>query len=282
MRPMTDHEGDAVEPIAARHAAVIERLAEAARADARVVAAWLQGSRSDGSDDAFSDIDFYVAVEDEAHGSFDKLALIGQAAPVLVHAELLGGYGVVCLLEGPVKLDFIAEKASASPHIPRPAVKVLVDKAGIDFKTGWEPSREEVARQVDSTIRTTLQGASWPVRLLRRGQWMTHAYSELTLIHNVIVPLMLVQHDARAFHRNPMTRERLLTDAERAAVDSLAQEVLTVLAARSPQASLDAHLRIADAIGRAGRGACAAYGLEFPEAAEAEARSFYEREWPGL
>lgn len=279
---MAENVGDMAEPIAVRHEAVIGRLTEAARADARVVAAWLQGSRSDGSDDAFSDIDFYVAVEDEAHGAFDKLAFIEQAAPVLVHADLLGGYGVVCLLEGPVKLDFIAEKASASPHIPRPAVEVLVDKTGIEFKTGWEPSREEVARQVDSTIRTTLQGASWPVRLLRRGQWMTQAYSELTLIHSVIVPLMLVQHDMRAFHRNPMTRERLLTDDERAEVDSLAQDVLTALAARSPQGSLDAHLRIADAIGRAGRAACAAFGLEFPEDAEAEARSFFEREWPGL
>jgi hypothetical protein len=111
---------------------------------------------------------------------------------------------------------------------------------------------------------------------------MTHAFSELTLIHSVIVPLMLVQHDARAFHRNPMTRERLLSDEQRAEVDSLAREVLTALGARSPEASLRAHLRIVDAMGRVGRAACAAFDLEFPEAAEREARRFYEREWPGL
>jgi hypothetical protein len=270
------------EPIAARHDAVIGRLTDAARSDERVVAAWLQGSRADGSADAFSDIDYYVAIDDEVFNSFDKLEFIGQAARVLVHADLFGQYGVVCLLEGPVKLDFIAEKASTAPNMPRPSVKVLVDKAGITLKTGWEPSREDVARQVDSTIRSTLQGASWPVRLLRRDQWMTHAFSELTLIHNVIVPLMLVQHDARAFHRNPMTHERLLTDAQRATVDALAGEVLSALAARSPAGSLKAHLRITEAIGSAGREACAAFGLEFPEAAEQEARRFYEREWPGL
>jgi hypothetical protein len=162
------------------------------------------------------------------------------------------------------------------------ADRLLVDKAGVKLKTGWEPTREDVARQVDSIIRVTLQGASWPVRLLRRGQWMTHAFSELTLIHSIIVPLMLVQHDARAFHRNPMTRERLLTDDERASVDLLAREVLTALAARSSQASLQAHLRISEAIGRVGRAACAAFGLEFPEAAEQEAHRFYLREWPGL
>lgn len=93
---------------------------------------------------------------------------------------------------------------------------------------------------------------------------------------------MLVQHDARAFHRNAMTREHLLTDEQRAEVDSLAHEVLTALAARSPEASLQAHLRIVDVMGQAGRAACAAFDLEFPEAAEHEARRLYEREWPGL
>jgi hypothetical protein len=79
-----------------------------------------------------------------------------------------------------------------------------------------------------------------------------------------------------------MTRERLLTDEQRTEVDSLTQEVLTALAVRSPAASLQAHLRIVDVMGQAGRGACAAFDLDFPEAAEREARRLYEREWPGL
>ena len=184
--------------------------------------------------------------------------------------------------KGPVKLDFFVERASGAHQIPRPAVRLLFEKAPLRLKTGWEPSRQDVARQIDSVIRATLQGASWPVRLLRRGQWMTHAFSELTLIHNVIVPLLLVQHDARAFHRNAMTRERLLTDEQRAEIDRLTQEVLTALAARSAAASLQAHLRIVDVMGHAGRSACAAFDLDFPEAAEREARRLYEREWLGL
>jgi len=279
---MSDETGDTIEPIAARHDAVIKSLTEAARADERVMAAWLQGSRADGSADAFSDIDYYVAIEDEAFSSFDKLEFVSQVAQVLVHVELFGQYGVACLLEGPVKLDFFAERFSTAPQLPRPAVNLLMEKTPIALKTGWEPSRQDVAKQVDSVIRTTLQGASWPIRLLRRGQWMTHAFSELTLMHSVIVPLMLVQHDARAFHRNAMTRERLLTDAQRAEVESLVDEVLTALAARSAEASRRAHLRIVDVMGRAGRTACAAFGLEFPEHAEGEARRLYEREWPGL
>lgn len=270
------------EPIAARHEAVLEGLTEAAREDDRILAAWLQGSRADGTADQFSDIDFYIAISDEALEAFDKLAFIRQVAQVLVHFEppVLGL--VACLLEGPVKLDLTVEQASSLEERERPAVRVLLDKADIapKLRTTWEPSEQEIARQVDALVRLTFQGATWPVRLLRRGQWMTHAYSELVLIHNVILPLMLVQHDRRAFHRNPMGRERLLPEAERQALDELASEVLRALASRSLAGAYRAHMRINDVLGSVGRSACAAFGLEYPEAAEREALRFYEREWP--
>ena len=272
----------ALDPIEARHEAVIEKLIQAAEADDRVVAAWLQGSRADGTADPFSDIDFYVALKDEAHDSFDRLEFIEQASQVLVHAELPGNLGVVCLLEGPVKLDLLVEQASTVEQSSRPAVKMLVDKDDVGSKlvTGWTPSREDVARQIDQLLRTTFQGASWPVRLLRRQQWMTHAYSEIYLIHNVILPLLLAPNDARVFHRNPMTRERLLPRTDREAIDSLATRVLQSLAARSLPRAYEAHIAVSTALGRAGRAACETFGLEFPEAAEQEALRFYEREWP--
>jgi hypothetical protein len=268
------------EPIAARHEAVLERLRQLACDDPRVVAAWLQGSRADGSDDAFSDIDFYIAVSDDAHDAFDKLAFVSQAALPLVHTGLPGLNALVCLLEGPVKLDFLVERASTAAAVERPAARMLVNKAGLGLRTGWEPDDAGIARQIDQSLRTTFQGATWPVRLLRRRQWTTHAFSELTLIHSLIVPLMLVQHDRRAFHRNQMTRERLLTADERARVDRVAQEVLSALASHSLSEAYSAHVRIVELMGRVGREACAAYGLEFPEAAEREALRFYEREWP--
>ena len=273
---------DDVDPIAARHEGVIGRLTEAARGDDRIVAAWLQGSRADGSEDPFSDIDFYVAVVDESFDAFEPLTFIQQAAPALVHVEFPFAKGVACLLEGPVKLDLLVEKSSAVGRTERVAARMLLDKDGVAsrLRLGWEPGDAEIARQIDQSLRTTFQGATWPVRLLRRGQWMTHAFSELTLIHSLIVPLMLVQHDRRAFQRNQMTRERLLTDDERARIDNVAQEVLSALAARSLADAYRAHLGIVDLMGRVGREACAAYGLEFPEAAEQEALRFYEREWP--
>ena len=272
----------AQDPFEARHEAVLEKLIKVAQADDRIVAAWLQGSRADGSADPFSDIDLYIAISDEAYDSFDRLEFIEQAANVLVHAELPGKLGFVCLLEGPVKLDMLIEKASAVGQPKRPAAKMLIDKGNVESKliTGWTPTHEDVGSGVDQLLRMTFQGASWPVRLLRRGQWMTHTYSEMTLIHSVIVPLLLAPHDARTFHRNPMTLERLLPRAEREEVDTLAGDVLTALVSRSFEKAYSVHLRITDMLGRAGRAACETFDLEFPEAAEQEALRFYEREWP--
>jgi predicted nucleotidyltransferase len=269
------------EPIAARHEAVIERLTEAAQRDERIAAAWLQGSRADGSADAFSDIDFYVAVTDEAFDAFDKLAFISQAARVLVHLDPYPGL-TICLLEGPVKLDFMVEKLSRIADSKRPAAAMLVDKADLSgqLQTGWEPDEREIARRVDEALRVTFQGASWPVRLLRRGQWATYAYSEMMLIVGTIVPLLLVQRDRRAFVRNAMSRERLLTDDERREIHKLTNETLRALAAESLAEAYRAHVRICDVMGRVGRAACTAFSVAFPEAAEAEALRFFEREWP--
>ena len=271
------------DPIAVRHEAVLERLTQAARDDERIVAAWLQGSRADGTADAFSDIDFYIAVSDDAFAQFDTLAFIERVAPVLVHFQppFVPGL-IVCLVEGPVKLDVVVEKASALEQAERPAVKVLVDKTDVASKlrASGEPGEQEIARRVDELIRITWQGATWPVRLLRRGQWMSHAYSELSLIQSVIVPLMLAQHDRRVFFRNQLTRERLLHERERQEVDGLAQEVLRALASRSLAHAYRAHMRIHEVFARVARAACASFELEYPESAEREVVRFYEREWP--
>jgi predicted nucleotidyltransferase len=88
------------EPIAARHNAVIERLSAAAVSDERITGAWLQGSRADGSEDLFSDIDFGVSVVDEHFEAFDKLAFVSKAARVLVHAEPFPGL-IACLVDVP-------------------------------------------------------------------------------------------------------------------------------------------------------------------------------------
>ena len=270
-----------VEPIAARHNAVIERLVDSARRDERVVGAWLQGSRADGSEDLFSDIDFGVAVADKDFDAFDKLAFVSQAAEVLVHAQPFPGL-IACLLEGPAKLDFFVEPDSRVGGVPRPAVRVLVDKTDVAsrIKTGWEPDAALLSRQVDGVLLATFQGGMWPVRLLRREQWATHAFTEMSIIVGTIVPLMLIERDVRAFARNSISRERLLTADERSEIDLLSSDVLSAIARRSLPDAYRAHLRIVATLGRVGRAACAQFGLEYPAAAEAELLRFFNSEWP--
>jgi hypothetical protein len=181
-----------------------------------------------------------------------------------------------------VKLDLTAGTVTAFEGARRYAVQMLVDKVNAQERltVGWEPSDEELARQIDLSLRMTYQGASWPVRLLRRQQWATQAYSELTLIHNVLIPLMLLQHDRRAFHRNAMTRERLLTPEQRREIDAVASETLAALVERSLARAYRAHMRLLDVLRQVARDACRTYGVVYPEAAEREAIRFFEREWP--
>jgi hypothetical protein len=269
------------EPIAARHEAVINSLTDAARNDVRITGAWLQGSRADGHQDLFSDIDYYVSVADDHHDAFDKLVFLAPVVRVLVHIEPFPGM-VACLVEGPAKLDFFVERDSRIGDYPRPAARILLDKGNIAsrIKPGWEPDAASSARQVDTILRNTWQGGMWPVRLLRRDQWATNAFTEMSLIVGAIVPLMLIEHDPRAFVRNAISRERLLTPEQRQEIDALSDRVIRSHAERSAAAAYEAHLQIVEALGRVGRRACARFGLEYPEAAEAELLRFFEHEWP--
>jgi predicted nucleotidyltransferase len=270
-----------IEPIAARHEAVIASLTDAAQRDDRITGAWLQGSRADGSQDLYSDIDLYVSVADEHFDTFDKLAFVSQAARVLVYAEPFPILAA-CLLEGPAKLDLFVERDSRIGDAPRPAVRMLVDKTDVAsrIKTGWEPDAASLGHQVDSMLRATFQGGMWPVRLLRREQWATYAFTEMSIIVGTIVPLMLLERDPRAFARNSISRERLLTGEERREIDALSDDVLRACVERSAAGAYESHMAIVATLGRVGRAACAKYGVEYPSAGEAEVLSFFEQEWP--
>jgi predicted nucleotidyltransferase len=269
------------EPIAARHDAVIEKLVDAARRDERIVGAWLQGSRADGSQDLFSDIDFYVSVADQHVDTFDKLAFVSQAARVLVYAEPFPILAA-CLVEGPAKIDLFVERDSRIGGARRPAARVLLDKSDVAsrLKTGWEPDAASLARQVDTMLRATFQGGMWPVRLLRREQWATFAFTEMSIVVGTLVPLMLLERDPRAFARNSISRERLLTTEQRQEIDALSDAVLRACAERSPVEAYTAHRAIVATLGRVGRAACRSHGVVYPAAAEEEVLRFFEREWP--
>lgn len=265
---------------------LIERLESLTRADERLVALWLQGSLADGSDDPLSDVDAYLAVRDEDFDVVyaDRLALIGAVGTVLAFMDEPALRMVNCLLEGPVKLDLLFVPASLVLEQARPAVRMLVDKAGIGatLRVGWTPDAAAVTRIVERTIRGTLQGAAWPLRLLARGQWTTLAMTELELVNDFIVALLIAQLEPRHLFKNRFSIPRHLPQEQRRFIEELGAEVTTACAARDLAALQRVHLRILDAIYREGRLACAAIAIPYPISADAETaiRRLYLEHWP--
>ncbi|MGH2585740.1 MAG: nucleotidyltransferase domain-containing protein [Dehalococcoidia bacterium] len=267
---------------------LIARLEDLTREDGRLVALWLQGSLADGSADPLSDVDAYIAVEDAAFEQVysERREVVARLGSVHAYADRLlpGAHAVHCVVEGPVKLDLFFEPVSRVEVAERPAARMLVDKAGIGarLRTGWEPSREAAAQKVDLLLRGIRQGATWPVRLLHRGQWSTLAMVELELVNDNLMTLMAAQVDPRYLFKNRFSVPRLLRPEQRERLDALTADVLDALVRRDPAALRDVHLRIDDALIEEGRAACAALGIPYPgdEEGDAAIRAFYEREWP--
>ena len=268
--------------------AFIERLMQLVAGDARIAACWLQGSLADGSADALSDVDAYLAVPD---GEFDAVyaerrALVARLGPVYFLSDLASPRlkAVNAVLAGPVKLDLFFERLSEAPAERRPAVRMLVDKAelGPRLVAGWEPPLDMVAAMVRSGFAGSRQGALWPMRLLLRGQWATYANIELRFINENLAAMMAVGVYPRLLFKNPFTVPRLLRPEQQAELQALTDAVLDGVLRRDAATLRDAHLRAYAAFVREGRAALAALGLPYPGTDEGDAglRALYEQHWP--
>jgi hypothetical protein len=114
-------------PFARRRSELIDRAVAVFSSDARFPAGWLEGSLADGSADAYSDIDLHLCVVENAWDEVwnGRLTAIERVAPILASLDIIGVFGVGCLIEGPVKLDLFFERESGIASTPRVAVKRL-------------------------------------------------------------------------------------------------------------------------------------------------------------
>jgi hypothetical protein len=273
--------------VAARDA-LIESLRRLTVQASEIRGLWLQGSLAAGTADAWSDIDAYLAVDDEA---FERvwaererwLARLGEPM-VWSDATVPGLTAVHALMPQGVRLDLLFEPRWRVGQQRRPAVKLLVDKDGVaeQLQFGWTPSAPAIARTLQVIIRMTRQGATWPLRLLGREQWSTLAMMELDLINAQFAQLMAVAADPANFHRNPFSLAPALTDAQRAELDQLTTDALTALGRRDVLALKAVHMRVFDGLVREGRAACVALGVAYPieEASERAVRDLIEANWP--
>jgi len=272
----------------AARAMTLTALTAFATESARVEGLWLQGSLARGDADEFSDIDAYLAVRDADFDAAwsDRADLLERLGGALVWSDATtpGLKATHVLMKNGARLDLFYEPASTAPDPPRPAVRPLVDKTGVvaRLRLGWQAPAPEVGRILQTIIRMTRQGATWPLRVLGRELWPTLAMMELDLINAQLAQLMAVRHDPANFYRGAFSAALCLTDAERDRVAGLTNDALRALAARDRAALKDVHLRVLDALVDAGRAACAALGVDYPisNVGEREARALVEREWP--
>jgi len=267
---------------------VLAALTTLAQADPRIEALWLQCSLATGRADSFSDIDAYLAVNDVAFDEVwtEREAWLARLGGRLTTSDATtpGLRAVHALMVGGARLDLFFEKASTAPGMARPIAKPLVDKSGIDSRLDltWQAPVPLIGRFVQTIIRMTRQGATWPLRVLRRGQWPTLAMMELDLINGQIAQLMAVRQDPANFYRNAFSVQLLLTPQEREQLAELTADALAALGARDAAALKLVHLRVLDALVAEGQRACEALGVDYPisEAAEREVRDLLERSWP--
>jgi hypothetical protein len=190
---------------------------------------------------------------------------------------------VNAILAGPAKLDLFFERLSGCPAVPRPAVVMLVDKVGLEprLQTGWEPPLDRVTDIVRMHFSGSLQGGTWPLRLLR-GQWATFASVELRFINENLAAMMAVQVYPRLLFKNPFTVPRLLRPEQQAELEALTDAVMDGVLRRDFMALRDVHIRAYDLFVQAGKAALAALGLPYSGTEEGDAgmRAMYQRQWP--
>lgn len=271
-------------PFAVRRGALIERAVEICSGDARFPAGWLEGSLADGSADSYSDVDLHLCVVESAWDEVwnGRLREIERIAPILASLDIMGVFGVGCLIEGPVKLDVFFERESGLASRPRIAVKQLWGAPEIyqRFKIGDDLGDAAIKHALRFNVLGFLQGATWPIRILARGQINTFLFNEILLVETAIIPLMLLEKDRRAFHRNMFTRAKLIAPEQREECAQLVDRIVTSVRSGDRVAMRDQHIEMHQKICQLARAAFARYGLEFPPHVESEMVEFYKREWP--
>ena len=272
----------------ARRQALLAKLTEAAVSDPRIAGLWLQGSLARGDDDPFSDVDAYLAVQDSAFNALwsERGAILEQLGHPFVWSDTVtpAVKAIHAVMPGGIKLDLFFEQRSAIGKSKRPAVKLLFDRGGVGAQllTGSEPPSATIGLIIAAIIKMTRQGATWPLRLLHRGQWSTLAMMELDLISGQLAQLMAVQQDAAHFYSNQFALYRLLSPEQQALIDRLTAAALSACSAHDSGGLKAVHMEVYDGLVREGRAACAALKQPYPlaEKDEQDLRGFLAQEWP--
>jgi predicted nucleotidyltransferase len=266
----------------------MERLIEQAslllQADARIEAAWLEGSIAAGHADAWSDIDLNVAVRD---GDFEGVMaerheILGRLGRVLGYYEggMPDGFLVAANLEGFRRIDLVVFRSSDIGRRSRPDVRVLFDHAGAMERLNREPSPLDLRALVEGQVRGFFFGAFQALRLWNRGEWGSLQMGVYMVLFQHIVPLWLAVDDPANAFRPHLHNERFLSSARRERIEGFLSRLHEAFAGEAPygvparQVLSEMYEMAFEAL----RDACSRWQVAYPEESEASVRATYRGE----
>jgi lincosamide nucleotidyltransferase len=183
---------------------MIARVRQLCQQDGRVVAALMYGSFTKGEGDAYSDIEFYIFLDDATYDAVDPAAWAAQVAPVALYFTNEFGTGTA-IFENLVRGEFHFERASEMGAIrswkqggslPNPDSMLLMDGTGeltehLRYLSGPGPDRaapEHVTWLWHSFLNWMLFGSN----VLTRGE-RARALEILSILQRYLLWLARVQ-----------------------------------------------------------------------------------------
>lgn len=185
--------------LAARRDAVLLRIVDRVAQDDRVVAAWLTGSFGRGEDDAWSDLDLHLAIEDASLEEWwrEREALYDEIAPPLfVQPEKpsnaqAGGHFQLVSVPGPVEVDWNVGPVSLAT---RPSTsRMLVARREIPIAPN--PPLDAEARRQRLQRETDFFWAMTPIAVKYAGRGATtDAVDQIDLLVRAVCGVWWVLH----------------------------------------------------------------------------------------
>lgn len=240
------------------------RAVEVLTDDERVAAAWVKGSLATGAAGRYSDVDIGVAVYDAHLGSFcaDREKILTAIGPLVGMGKSPTGARVtVALFADPIEFDLTVDPLSATEVYGPEIGWVLFDKtAGQIAVAQAQACRSQVV--VPQRARQVVT-AFW-LRLPRIRRCVAQADlhrggNELQVGRNWLVELMLIANQPDKTHTIQKDTFILLSPRQWSELGSI-----YVLPDFTPQGLARCMLRLANAISKWGRAACARQGCAYP------------------
>jgi predicted nucleotidyltransferase len=250
---------------------LIDAVLRTLQGDERVASLWLSGSLGKDQADAFSDVDFVVAVADTTGFELvNEYARDLSAIADVVHARALFGRIVTAMTRDLDRFDlfFVSEAELAS--VDAAAVKCLFAR-GAARPAGSAAARAEPSK-LEANIGEFLRVLALAPVVIGRGEYLLGVDGAM-LLRRMAIETMLEENGVTSAMRGGVLKlNRFLTAEQRAALDTLPPLAATRASV------IEAHGALARIFLSRARTLAAARGVTWPESFEQAVRSALARE----